>query len=286
VNYINSIFVLAGIYLVLSSSFDLIIGYGGLISIAHPIFYAIGAYTAGLLAIVWHVPAIPAVLAGGVLAAFASVAMSLPAIRVAGDYLLIASIGFQLGLLQIIKNVEFTGGDAGLSDIPPAITGPSRAALFAVISLGLGVLVVLLIRWIVRGPYGAIITAMRDDELALRALGRNVTRIKVVILAVGSGLAGLAGGVYAFYYQYLSPSQFDVLQSAAILTMVVIGGMGTALGPVIGTFLLLGLPQAITFLQLPPSIMAPFQGILFCVLVLLFILLRPQGIIAARRPHI
>ena len=285
-NYINSIFVLAGIYLVLSSSFDLIIGYGGLISIAHPIFYAIGAYTAGLLAIVWHVPAIPAVLAGGVLAAFASVAMSLPAIRVAGDYLLIASIGFQLGLLQIIKNVEFTGGDAGLSDIPPAITGPSRAALFAVISLGLGVLVVLLIRWIVRGPYGAIITAMRDDELALRALGRNVTRIKVVILAVGSGLAGLAGGVYAFYYQYLSPSQFDVLQSAAILTMVVIGGMGTALGPVIGTFLLLGLPQAITFLQLPPSIMAPFQGILFCVLVLLFILLRPQGIIAARRPHI
>ncbi len=284
-NYINSILVLAGIYLVLSSSFDLIIGYGGLISIAHPIFYAIGAYTAGLLAIVWHVPAIPAILSGGVLAAVASVAMSLPAIRVAGDYLLIASIGFQLGLLQIIKNVEFTGGDAGLSDIPPAITGPSRAALFAAISLSLGVLVVLLIRWIVRGPYGAIITAMRDDELALLALGRNVTRIKVVILAVGSGLAGLAGGIYAFYYQYLSPSQFDVLQSAAILTMVVIGGMGTALGPVIGTFLLLGLPQAITFLQLPPSVMAPFQGILFCVLVLLFILVRPQGIIAARPPH-
>jgi branched-chain amino acid transport system permease protein len=285
VNYINSILVLAGIYLMLSSSFDLIIGYGGLISIAHPIFYAIGAYTAGLLAIVWHVPAIPAILAGGALAAIASVAMSLPAIRVAGDYLLIASIGFQLGLLQIIKNVEFTGGDAGLSDIPPAITGPSRAALFAVISLSLGVLVVLLIRWIVRGPYGAIITAMRDDELALLALGRNVTLIKVVILAVGSGLAGLAGGLYAFYYQYLSPSQFDVLQSAAILTMVVIGGMGTALGPMVGTFLLLGLPQAITFLQLPPSVMAPFQGILFCMLVLLFILLRPQGIIAARRPH-
>jgi branched-chain amino acid transport system permease protein len=286
VDYIYSILVLAGIYLMLSSSFDLIIGYGGLISIAHPIFYAIGAYTAGLLAIVWDVPAIPAVLAGAALATLASVAMSLPAIRVAGDYLLIASIGFQLGLLQVIKNVEFTGGDAGLSNIPPVITGPSRAELFAAISLALGAGVVLLVRWIVRGPYGAIITAMRDDELALLALGRNVTRIKMVILALGSGLAGLAGGVYAFYYQYLSPSQFDVLQSAAILTMVVIGGMGTALGPVIGTFLLLGLPQAITFLQLPPSIMAPFQGILFCVLVLLFIMLRPQGIIAARRPHV
>jgi len=285
VDYIYSILVLAGIYLMLSSSFDLIIGYGGLVSIAHPIFYALGAYTAGLLAIAWDVPAIPAVLAGAAIAAIASVAMSLPAIRVTGDYLLIASIGFQLGLLQVIKNVEFTGGDAGLSNIPPAITGASRAELFAAISLALGLAVVLLIRWIVRGPYGAIITAMRDDELALLALGRNVTRIKVVILALGSGLAGLAGGLYAFYYQYLSPSQFDVLQSAAILTMVVIGGMGTALGPVVGTFLLLGLPQAITFLQLPPSIMAPFQGILFCALVLLFILLRPQGIVAARRPH-
>lgn len=284
-DYIFSILVLAGIYLVLSSSFDLIIGYGGLISIAHPIFYALGAYTAGLLAVTWHVPAVPATLAGGAVAMVASVAMSLPAIRVAGDYLLIASIGFQLGLLQVIKNVEFTGGDAGLSNIPPAIGGPFRSHIFAAISLALGLAVVLLIRWIVRGPYGAIITAMRDDELALLALGRNVTRIKVVILALGSGLAGLAGGVYTFYYQYLNPSQFDVLQSATILTMVVIGGMGTSLGPVIGTFLLLGLPQAITFLNLPPSIMAPFQGILFCALVLLFIQLRPQGIIAARRPQ-
>ncbi len=284
-DYIYSILVLAGIYLTLSASFDLIIGYGGLISIAHPIFYAIGAYTAGLLAVSWHVPALPATLCGGVLAMIASVAMSLPAIRVAGDYLLIASIGFQLGLLQVIKNVQFTGGDAGLSNIPSAIDGPFRSHVFAAISLVLGLAVVLLIRWIVRGPYGAIITAMRDDELALLALGRNVTRIKVVILALGSGLAGCAGGVYTFYYQYLNPSQFDVLQSATILTMVVVGGMGTSLGPMIGTVLLLGLPQAITFLHLPPSIMAPFQGILFCLLVLLFIQLRPQGIIAARRPQ-
>jgi branched-chain amino acid transport system permease protein len=283
--YLDGLIIIVGLYVILATSFNLILGYGGLVSIAHPVFFALGAYASALLSRDCGMPVPLAMLGATVVAVVASIALALPSLRVSGDYLLIASIGFQLGLLQIIKNVEFTGGDAGLSDIPPAITGPSRAALFAAISLSLGVLVVLLIRWIVRGPYGAIITAMRDDELALLALGRNVTRIKVVILAVGSGLAGLAGGIYAFYYQYLSPSQFDVLQSAAILTMVVIGGMGTALGPVIGTFLLLGLPQAITFLQLPPSVMAPFQGILFCVLVLLFILVRPQGIIAARRPH-
>jgi branched-chain amino acid transport system permease protein len=206
-------------------------------------------------------------------------------LRVSGDYLLIASLGFQLGLLQLIKNLDFTGGPGGLTAIPGTVTGVGRTPFFLLVSGALAVATVLGIRLLVKGPYGRAINAMRDEELAFTALGRDATSMKVVIFAIGCGIAGIAGGVYAYYFQYISPDQFDVLQSAAILTMVVIGGMGTALGPVVGTFLLLGLPQAITFLQLPPSVMAPFQGILFCMLVLLFILLRPQGIIAARRPH-
>ena len=100
---------------------------------------------------------------------------------------------------------------------------------------------------------------------------------------LGCGIAGIAGGLYAFYFQYLSPEQFDVLQSAAILTMVVLGGMGTTWGPVVGATLLLAVPQAITFLDLPPSIMAPMQGIIFTGLVLAFLFLRPSGLIGALR---
>ena len=111
----------------------------------------------------------------------------------------------------------------------------------------------LIIAWIVRGPYGRAITAMRDEELAFTALGRNAMSMKIALFAIGCGIAGIAGGLYAFYFQYLSPEQFDVLQSAAILTMVVLGGMGTTWGPVVGAALLLAMPQAITFLDLPPA---------------------------------
>ena len=149
----------------------------------------------------------------------------------------------------------------------------------AVLAIG----TVLTVRAIVRGPYGRAITAMRDEELAFTALGRDATSMKVVIFAIGCGFAGLAGGVYAYYFQYISPDQFEVLQSAAILTMVVLGGMGTTWGPVIGAVLLQAIPQAITFLNLPPSVMAPMQGIIFTTLVLAFMFLRPSGIIGGRR---
>jgi branched-chain amino acid transport system permease protein len=282
-HYVYSLLVLIGIYVTLSASFNLIIGNGGLISIAHPIFFALGAYTAALLGINFDVPLLFAVAAGLLIAMASSFALSLPALRISGDYLLIASIGFQLGVLQIIKNVDFTGGAAGLGNIPSVLSGETRDIAFAVGSLAMAFGVVLLIRWLIRSPYGRAITAMRDDELAFVSLGRNAMKIKLVIFALGSGFAGLAGGVYAYYYLYISPEQFEILQSATILTMVVVGGMGSTLGPVVGGILLLALPQAITFLQLPPSIMGPLQGMIFTLLVLIFLFLRPQGLVSGGR---
>lgn len=281
--YVYSLLVLIGIYVTLSASFNLIIGNGGLISIAHPIFFALGAYTAALLGIHFGAPVLASIAAGMLVGVGSSFALSLPALRISGDYLLIASIGFQLGLLQIIKNVDFTGGAGGLGNIPSVLSGQTRDIVFALGSLGMALAVVLVIHWIVRSPYGRAIRAMRDDELAFAALGRNSMNIKLVIFAIGSGFAGLAGGVYAYYFLYLSPDQFEILQSATILTMVVVGGMGSTLGPVVGGVLLLALPQAITFLQLPPSIMGPLQGMIFTLLVLIFLFVRPQGLISSNR---
>ena len=277
-DYLATVAILIAIYVILSASYNLVIGYGGLSTVAHPIFFAIGAYTSGLLAVHTVLPPVLNVVIGAAAAMVASVALAASALRVSGDYLLIASLGFQLGLLQLIKNLEFTGGPGGLSAIPSTITGAARTPAFLVISVGLAIASVLVIRAIVNGPYGRAITAMRDEELAFTALGRNAMTMKIVIFAIGCGIAGVAGGVYAYYFQYISPDQFEVLQSAAILTMVVLGGMGTTWGPVVGAVLLLAIPQAITFLQLPPGIMAPTQGIIFTVLVLLFLFLRPAGI--------
>jgi branched-chain amino acid transport system permease protein len=283
--YVYALLVLIGIYVTLSASFNLIIGNGGLISIAHPIFFALGAYTAALLGIHFNAPVLVSIAAGMLVAIGSSFALSLPALRISGDYLLIASIGFQLGLLQIIKNVDFTGGAGGLGNIPSVLSGQTRDIVFAGGSLLMAVGVVMLIHWIIRSPFGRAIRAMRDDELAFVALGRNSINIKLVIFAIGSGFAGLAGGVYAYYFLYLSPDQFEILQSATILTMVVVGGMGSTLGPVVGGILLLALPQAITFLQLPPSIMGPLQGMIFTLLVLIFLFVRPQGLISTNRRH-
>jgi len=282
-DYLVTIAVLIAIYTILASSYNLVIGYGGLSTVAHPIFFAIGAYTTGLLAV--HVPFIPPVgnvVLGMAAAVVASVLLAGSALRVSGDYLLIASLGFQLGLLQLLKNLEFTGGPGGLSAIPSTIVGPMRGPLFLAICGAAALACVFAVRTIVNGPYGRAISAMRDEELAFTALGRNAMSMKIAIFAIGCGMAGGAGGLYAYYFQYLSPDQFDVLASAAILTMVVLGGMGTAFGPVVGAILLLAIPQAITFLQLPPAIMAPTQGIIFTVLVLLFLYLRPSGILGGK----
>lgn len=279
--YVYTLVILVGLYVILASSFNLIIGYGGLISIAHPVFYAIGAYASALLARDLGVPVVIAIPLGAASAVVASIALAVPSLRVSGDYLLIASIGFQLGVLEAIKNFSWTGGAGGLTNIPPfLVRSLGREAYVGLVAV-VAILAVWLVRVIAHGPYGRALSAMRDDELAYTGLGRNAIASKVAVFALGSGLAGFAGALYAHYFRFIAPEQFEILQSAAILTMVVVGGMRTTWGPVVGAILLQALPQAITFLNLPPSVLGPIQGLLFTGLVLVFMFLRPQGLISA-----
>ena len=280
-DYVFTLLILIGLGIILASSFNLIIGYAGLVSIAHPVFYAIGAYVSAILARDYGVPVPVAMILGALAATVASVAVALPSLRVSGDYLLIASIGFQLGLLEAIKNVSFTGGAGGLTNIPGFLVQTVGREAYVALVIVVAVATVLLTRSIAHGPYGRALSAMRDDELAFGALGRNAVAMKVAVFALGSGLAGLAGALYAHYFRFVTPEQFELLQSAAILTMVVVGGIRTTWGPVVGAVLLQVLPQAITFVDLPSALLGPLQGLLFTGLVLVFMFWRPQGLVAA-----
>lgn len=280
-DYFYTIAILMALYVMLSASFNFVIGYGGLISIAHPVFYALGAYASALLARQMGLPVVLAIPLGGVVALIASVAVALPSLRISGDYLLIASIGFQLGILELIKNLPWTGGSGGLGDIPSFLTQTAGRPTYVAFAIAMAAGTVLLLRWITRGPFGRAMSAMRDDELAFAALGRNAMAMKIVVFALGSGLAGVAGGIYVHYFRFITPSQFDILQSSTLLTMVVVGGLRSNWGPILGAIGLEALPQAITFIDLPPSILGPLQGILFTGLVLIFMFVRPQGLIAA-----
>ncbi len=279
--YLYGIVIIIGLYVILATSFNLIIGYVGLVSIAHPVFFALGAYTSALLARDLGVPIPLAMLAGILIAVMASVVLALPSLRVSGDYLLIASIGFQLGVLEIIKNLRFTGGPGGLTNIPPFLIREFGREVYVLLVIALAVAVILLVRLIARSDYGRAMSAMRDDELAFASLGRDAMRMKIVIFGLGSGLAGLAGALYSHYFRFIAPEQFEIIQSAAILTMVVVGGLRTTWGPVVGALVLQALPQMLTFLNLPPSVLGPIQGLLFTGLVLVFMFFRPQGLLPA-----
>lgn len=279
--YIDGIVIIVGLYVILATSFNLIIGYGGLVSIAHPVFFALGAYASAILSREFGWPVPLAMGAGMIVALVASVALALPTLRVSGDYLLIASIGFQLGVLEIIKNVRFTGGAGGFTNIPPLLIREFGRGSYVALVLVVMVAVILLVRLVARSDYGRAMSAMRDDELAFASVGRNAMWMKLAIFALGSGLAGLAGALYAHYFRFITPDQFEVLQSSAILTMVVVGGMRTTWGPIVGALLLEALPQAITFLNMPPSVLGPIQGLLFTGLVLVFMFFRPQGLVPA-----
>lgn len=282
IEYVYTIAILAGLNVILASGFNLILGYGGLVSVAHPIFYAIGAYASALLAQKLGVPAPLSIILGAMLAAAMSLFVSVPSLRVSGDYLVIASMGCQLGLLHIINNIEITGAANGLTNIPSIIEGPHRNLVYMLIVWAVVLLALLGIRWLVSGDYGRAITAMRNDEDAFAAVGRDPIRIKVTLFAIGSGLAGLAGGLYAHFYLYLTPEQFGIFASATLVTMVVVGGAATVRGPLVGAVLLTVLPEVIRFIDLPIVVMAPLQGALFTALVILFLILRPQGLLGGR----
>src|SRR6476619_2825233 len=253
--YVDGIIIIVGLYVILATSFNLIIGYGGLVSIAHPVFFALGAYTSAILSRDLHVPVLLAMLAGFFVALIASIALALPSLRVSGDYLMIASIGFQLGLLELIKNMRFTGGPGGFTNIPPFLIREFGRESYVLLVLAVMAAGILLVWWISRSDYGRAMSAMRDDELAFSSMGRDAMWLKIAIFAVGSGIAGLAGGLYAHYFRFITPEQFEVLQSAAVLTMVVVGGLRTTWGPVVGALLLQALPQALTYLHLPLSVL-------------------------------
>ena len=279
--YAASIAILIGLFVILASGFNLILGYGGLMSIAHPIFFGLGAYASSLSVMYLHIPVAAGIIIGAVVAFLFSIALSLPSLRVSGDYLVIASMGFQLGLLQIIKNLDWTGGAGGVTGIEPLFNeiGRASAISYVIVVLVATAATVGAIAWLVRGEYGRAITAMRDDEEAFKALGRNAAAMKIVLFGIGSACAGFAGALYAHYFLFISPDQFDLLYSAAILTMVVVGGVRTIMGPVVGAILLEVMPQALSFLQLPAAVAGPLQGILFTGLVLVFLFIRPNGVL-------
>ena len=284
--YISGLLISFGIYVILGASFNLLFGYGGLFSVAHGAFLGVGAYTTGILTIA-GVDFLLALIIGVGLAILISVLLSVPTLKVSGDYLVLATLGFQIMITVLFSNLGFlTGGPGGLIGIPrPEIFGFQFTSyrLLVLLVAVFAAICIYLVQRSVKSPFGLILESIKEDETASSALGKNTVRLKIEVFAFTAGLAAVAGGLYAGYLQFISPVDFDVHKSISVLSLTVIGGIQTFWGPIVGAAFVVGLPAIFSFIDIPVSVSSLISGLLYSGLVIVFLLFRPRGILGKKR---
>jgi branched-chain amino acid transport system permease protein len=283
VSYLLGFLNLAALYAVLAVSLNLICGYAGMLSVAHAAFFGVGAYTAAILQTKAGF-GFPAALAAGALAsALTGAAVALPAVRLRGDYLLMATLGFGEIFRGVVVNwPHLTGGQIGLRRIPsPSLLGleVSGEAGFLFLSVGLLVGSCVLVHLLVHSPFGEVLISISEEEDAAAALGRSPVRHKVLAMAIGAGMAGAAGTVYAGYTSYISPNSFTLAASILVLAMVLMGGAGSIVGPVLGALFLMALPEALRFAGVPPAQAGAWRQLFYGLSLVALMALRPRGLL-------
>ncbi len=280
-NYLWHILVMISIYAILAASLNLVTGYSGLLSLCHAAFYGIGAYVTTLLMMRAGFGFLPAMALGAALTALISLAIAIPSLRLRGDYFVLATLGFQVIIFGVLYNwVSLTQGPYGIPGIPiPVILGIPVDTVFryALLSGALAVACLVMIRAVARSPFGRLLRAVRDDEIAAAALGKNVPRIKITVFALGAAFAAVPGALFAGYMRFIDPTSFTLAEAIFILSIVVIGGAGSLAGPVLGAAFMVLLPEALRFLQMPDAVAANMRQIIYGLLLVVLMRFRPQG---------
>jgi branched-chain amino acid transport system permease protein len=285
--YFIHILIISGIYIILTLSLNLIVGYTGLPTLGHIAFACVGAYTSSLLALNYGVSPWIGLTIGACLASLLGLIIGMPSMRLKGDYLALATFGFGVIVYSISKNwVDLTRGPMGLPGIPKfSVFGFELQPVWAYLVLVIFFvgLTGVAINRIVYSPFGRILRSIRDDEIASLSIGTNVNKYKLIVFVVGAFFAGIAGSLYAHYITFIDPSSFTVMESIAVLLMVVFGGMGSIKGSFIGALVLVIFPEMLRFLGMPSSIAAPLRQMIYGLLLIVLMLKRPQGIIGGYR---
>ncbi len=271
------------IFSMFAISLNLLMGYAGQVSVAHAALGGIGGYMAGWLSASHGVSFVPALLAGVGAALLLGTLVSIPALRLTTDYLILLTFAFATVALSAIAAIPALGGAYGLLGIQaPTILGiqflkPTEYFwLFLILAA-----VVLLICWrIGESPFGRVLKGIREDELATRALGKDVFAYKVAVFAITSGVAGLAGALLVFYNQLATTTLFDFNQVTTIIAMVVIGGMGNLFGSILGATLVILLePLLENWVNLSPEKAALWRLVIYGLALVLVIRIRPAGLL-------
>jgi branched-chain amino acid transport system permease protein len=282
-DYLQHILVMVAFYAILAASFNLLIGFAGLFALSQAAFFGVGAYTTAILATKLGLPFPVPIVAGVVLTAAVGMLVALPALRIGGDHLVIVTLALQIIVIAVMINWRsVTGGTDGISAIPKIVLwGRSLDTPARFLPLALAAAVACLaVAWrLAKSPFARAVRAMRENEQAVQAVGKNVVAIKLTVFAISAGLAAVAGGFYAHYISYVSAETFTLDLTIYILAMVILGGTGNLWGSVIGAVLLTALPELLKFVALPPDIADKSRQILYGLTLIAILLLRPQGLL-------
>ncbi len=290
--YFLHLLIYMGIYAILGMSLNLITGFTGLLNLGHAGFWGIGAYTCVLLTMA-GVPWPLALLAAAVLSGLFGVLIGFPALRLRGDYFAIGTLGFGEIIRAVMVNwSEVTRGPLGIPGIPrPGLFGftlDANEAYFVLVAL-LAVFTYVFLRRLTRSSFGRVLKAIREDEIAAQALGKDVNKYKLTAMGIGAGFAGIAGSLFAHYITFIDPTSFVLNESVLMLLIVVLGGMGSLEGSVLGAVVLVLLPEPLRMIgsnSAIPLLKTGFAQVRLIVyaLVLLFVMIKmPQGLISERR---
>ncbi|RVX38409.1 amino acid/amide ABC transporter membrane protein 2 (HAAT family) [Nonomuraea polychroma] len=282
-----AVYILLGLAAMVTVGVSLLMGYAGQVSLGQGAFYAIGAYTAALLAL-GGVPPLAGLIAAPLAAALFSLVIGMPLLRLRGHHLAFATLAMQLILLSLAGQLEITGGDIGLQAIPQFSVGAfeaGSAAAYAYMAWGGLALVMLVTHNVVTSRPGRALRALATSETAAASSGVPVGRYKLVVFALSAAFAGLAGGIYCFYTGYVAPGSFPVLISIQYIVMAVVGGLGTIWGAVVGagaiTLLVQGLDQLAGLPGMPSYAPSVLSYAVYALVLIVVVLFMPHGLVPA-----
>jgi len=281
---------LIGITLIAAIGLNILLGYCGQLSIGHAGFIAVGAYTAAVLTNVFGLPFLVGLIAAGFMAGFTGLIFGIPSLRVKGFYLAIATIAAQFIIIWVINHLGITGGFLGKS-VPYASIGgfvfDSEAKMFYLIMV-IAVICTFFAKNLARTRIGRAFVAVRDNDLAAEVMGINLFYYKLLAFFIGCFLAGIAGALLAHWTGFMNTEQFTLSESILYIGMIIIGGLGTALGPILGVIFIRLLQQVlavwvvpflgVAFPTLPAGFTTGLAPMLFGLVIILFLVLEPRGI--------
>lgn len=271
-SYLITIFVMTCIYAISSMALNLLIGYGGQMSVGHAGFLAIGGYSVAILSTKAGIPFILAFPLAGIITAIIGFIIGLPAVRLSGHFLAVATLGFGLSIPHLALNWDsLTNGFSGLSVSRPAFISSDIQYFYFVIAIT--VIITWILVNILKSRFGRAFVAIRESEVAAQANGINVSFYKALMFVISAFFTGLAGGLYGYWVGFVSPHDFSVVTSFLLLGMIVVGGMASIPGAIIGTIIFMVLPE----------LTRSFIGVTNIVLgiaITLIILFKPTGIIS------